>query len=493
MGIKHRKKPVEIVSTGTKQFKECDLNSKFVTDTFLHNRYVQLLIIFIIVGVILRFYNLGYNSLWLDEASTYEFAKGSFTDIWFITANGEFNPPLFHWIEHIMLTFGNSEFILRFVPAVCGVLVIPVIYQVGKEFIDRNVGIILAAAFSLSPFLIFYSQEARAYSMMLLMVALTMMFCLRGLRNGKMGNWVMFAVCAAIAYWTHFYAMVFIAGLVLYMIILFLPKIKENYKILIGTIGLFGIICAPILYLTFQLFAKRTAAAPTYGIQGLEVIVQTFSQVSGFSGTSMFIFGLLFVLGITHLYLFDKKKSLFLILMTVLIFIISLVLSYMLPMIPKYLIFLTIIFFMGIAFSYKILYMLSGSKWSVYGIIGIILLVNASFYIPYYTTYSKDNWKGLAVDLVNATNPGDIIVLLPGYIAQPLDYYYSSLKDNTTEVHAYTAKDLDAVMSSRGNNRVVYIMTPDIAAANPNGEVVKWIQKNTKSLGQNGNIQVYTN
>jgi hypothetical protein len=72
-----------------------------------------------------------------------------------VTAAGEFNPPLFYWIEHTVLTLGTSEFILRLMPALFGVLTIPLMYVAGTEFLDRNVGIIAAALLTFSPFHIF--------------------------------------------------------------------------------------------------------------------------------------------------------------------------------------------------------------------------------------------------------------------------------------------------------------------------------------------------
>ncbi|PKL58191.1 MAG: glycosyl transferase, partial [Methanomicrobiales archaeon HGW-Methanomicrobiales-5] len=74
------------------------------------------------IGAILRFYGLGTNSLWLDEASTLAFARQSLIGIWESTVGGEFNPPLFYWLEHGMLLFGDSEFVLRLLPALLGVL-----------------------------------------------------------------------------------------------------------------------------------------------------------------------------------------------------------------------------------------------------------------------------------------------------------------------------------------------------------------------------------
>jgi len=141
----------------------------------IKNNHLILLIALVIVGAFLRFYNLSFNSLWLDEATTYTISSQSFMAIWQSMVAGEFNPPLFYWIEHIILWFGNSEFLLRIVPAVFGILTIPLFYLIGKEFIDEKVGIVMAAIATFSPFLILYSQEARAYSMMLFFISLTIL------------------------------------------------------------------------------------------------------------------------------------------------------------------------------------------------------------------------------------------------------------------------------------------------------------------------------
>ncbi len=138
------------------------------------SRHLQVLIGLTIAGLLLRFYNLGGNSLWLDEASTLMFARQSLAGIWESTAGGEFNPPLFYWLEHAMLFFGESEFVLRLLPALLGVLTIPVVYFIGKEFRDQNVGLIAAALLAFSPFHIYYSQEARAYAPMLFFFSLAL-------------------------------------------------------------------------------------------------------------------------------------------------------------------------------------------------------------------------------------------------------------------------------------------------------------------------------
>ena len=127
-----------------------------------------------------------------------------------------------------MLMLGNNEIILRFIPALLGVLTIPLFYVIGKEFLDRNAGIIAAAACAVSPFLIYYSQEARAYSMMLFFVALATIFFIKAMKSGSLTHWALFGVFSALAFWSHFYAFVMIAALVLFALIEWVPQIRTE-------------------------------------------------------------------------------------------------------------------------------------------------------------------------------------------------------------------------------------------------------------------------
>jgi Predicted membrane protein len=490
---------------------ECDLDNGYVSpvasfrDITLENirslitksRYIQILIVLTIAGFFLRFYNLGYNSLWLDEATTYTYSSASFAGIWGLTAGGEFNPPLFYWIEHVMLVFGNSEAILRFVPALLGVLSIPVFYLVGKEFLDRNTGIIAAAACAVSPFLIYYSQEARAYAVMLFFVAIAMLFFLKAMKSGSWIQWVLFGVFSALAFWTHFYAFVMIAALVLYALIVWAPKIRtelNNLKMLIAGVIVFVILTLPLILVTIGLFATRTASAPTYGIQGLTLIPETFSQISGFNELVMVLFLVLFAIGIVQAFLIDKNKGIFLLLLTILTFVISFILSFKMPMLPRYLIFLTLVFFIGIAVSYRTLYSLWRNRAVVYCFIVLFCILGGASLAAsgYYTGYSKEDWRGFSQALTERTSPGDLVVTVPAYMATPLDYYYSSSKDNTRESGATTGKDLEKVYTGRGNSTVFFVVTSDISAADPNGDAVLWLKNNTKFAGQDTGIYLFT-
>jgi 4-amino-4-deoxy-L-arabinose transferase-like glycosyltransferase len=456
--------------------------------TLFRSKYLQLLLVITAIGCFLRFYNLGFNSLWLDEASTLTFATaGSFWDIWTLTVTIEPNPPLFHWIEYIMLSFGNSEFVLRFAPAVIGTLTIPVIYFIGKEFIDENGGLISAAAFAISPFLILYSQEARAYSLLLFFIALSTLFYLYALKSSGYKWWIAFALASSLAFWTHFYTVIFLAALIIYTLAIY--KLKYIKELIISGIIL-AISVLPLGIISIPVLLASKSGGPTFGVQGFAVIQETLVQLLGFNILSAMILITLFLIGLTTLFIKEKENGILLIWILAFTFIASIVLSFKIPMVPRYLIFLDIVLVLGIAYSYKLFYSLSQNKIIIYAMIFIIAILSAPFLMSYYSGYSKDDWRGFSKTLSSTTQPGDSIVIVPGYMYQPLNYYYSNATDGTTEYLASNEAELASARALQTKTSY-YIVTGDIMSANPNGDALRWIQNNTQQVYQSSNIFVF--
>jgi hypothetical protein len=321
-----------------------------------------------------------------------------------------------------------------------------------------------------------------------------MVFYLRALKNNDVWDWALFGILSALAFWSHFYALVIIGALILYALYELFPKIKGSLNAarpLALACVLFGIICLPLILVTIQLFFKRTASAPTFGIQGPGLIIATFAQISG-SEVAMYILLFLFLAGIVQAFLLDKKKGIFLVTLTLLTFVISNLLSYRIPMQPRYLIFLTVVYFFAIALSHKLLSAWIHPKGVVYGFIALLVVINAPMLAGYYSGYVKEDWRGFATGLQQLTRQGDFIVVVPGYVSQPLDYYYSNTSDQTIEFSAYTAADLTAINAQKNNNTLFFVVTGDLSAANPEGDAAAWLEQNTRSLGQNTGIYLLT-
>lgn len=450
-----------------------------------HDWHIKVLIIITALGAILRFYHLGYNSLWLDEAATYSFAQKSLIDIWGFTFGGEFNPPLFYWVEHCMLFLGKNEVILRLVPAVVGVLTIPLFYLIGEEFMDRNMGLIAAAILSLSPVHIYYSQEARAYTSVLFLISLALICYLYGQRSNRSSYWILFGFFLAAAFWTHFYSIVAAGALILFGFIeQFEKSLDGSSKLKQIPIGLasFIVLCAPLLVIAMRLFLIRTSSRPAFGLHGMDFIIESIWEIFGCSNYTELVLIVLFIIGIIQLSYSEINKALLMITVITITFIVSLGLSYKMPMMPRYILFLLPLFYSGAAAAYKPLTKVIPRRLVVCSFLIILLLLNAQFYNEYYNNYFKSDWRDFSKELQNMTENGDIIIVLPAYIKMPLNYYYNNTTDHTIEFGASTKKDLESLYGFINHSRVFFVITDDLSAADPSGKSRDWLKAKSRNI-----------
>jgi 4-amino-4-deoxy-L-arabinose transferase-like glycosyltransferase len=462
-------------------------------DLVRRSRYLQVLIALTATGAFLRLFQLGTASLWLDEASTLTFARQSLAQIWGSLSAGEFNPPLFYWMEHAMLVFGEGEAVLRLIPAILGILTIPVFYLIGTEVLDRNTGILASALLAFSPFQIYYSQEARAYAPMLFFFSLAFYFFLRLLRSWGRRDAVLFGIFSAVAFWTHFYAFVPVLALFIFAIGV---KAREMVRDLRSAIPLgisilaFVVLSLPLIYYAVQLFGQRTSGGPAFGIQGTGTITQTLVQISGFSEILAWTYLALFILGVAWLFLRDRSRALLFAFSLAFPLVLSVFLSYRMPMVPRYLIYLLAAFFPAVALSLRPACSLLRSRNLVYGALILALVVNLPVLYPYYTTPQKDDWRGASRELAALASPGDLVIVLPAYVHQPLNYYYQNETAGTLEFGLYKLDDIQQVVTTHPGHTTWFVVTPDILSTDPQGLVLAWLNQHARQVwsAQNGGI-----
>jgi hypothetical protein len=88
----------------------------------------------------------------------------------------------------------------------------------------------------------------------------------------------------------------------------------------------------------------------------------------------------------------------------------------------------------------------------LYAFIILIFTINTPLLSEYYTSFTKEDWRGFSQIVKNATTEGDFVVVVPGYISQPFSYYYNNATDRTIQIDAYTGKDLENIYKQKGNN-----------------------------------------
>ncbi len=139
-----------------------------------------------LLGAALRLHNLTYHSIWFDEAISIRWARSSVAKILEVSMNlvEDRLPPLYYLLlKQWGDVAGLSEFSVRFPSIVFGVLLIPVMYALGRQLFSRWTGVLAALLVALNPFLIWYSQEARMYSLAVLLGSLGVLCFVFGTRR----------------------------------------------------------------------------------------------------------------------------------------------------------------------------------------------------------------------------------------------------------------------------------------------------------------------
>jgi mannosyltransferase len=135
-----------------------------------------LLLLILALAAGLRFYQIGAQSLWSDEGNSAALASRSLIQI-ARDASHDIHPPLYYWLLRLWtMVFGTSEAALRSLSALLGVLLVLVIADLGRRLQNKAVGLVAAFIAAISPFQVYYSQEARMYMLLALEAAMAVLF-----------------------------------------------------------------------------------------------------------------------------------------------------------------------------------------------------------------------------------------------------------------------------------------------------------------------------
>jgi 4-amino-4-deoxy-L-arabinose transferase-like glycosyltransferase len=191
------------------------------------------------IGLALRLYRLGAQSLWLDEGGTWSEVTGRTGKGWLALIGELFSKdaayPLYHVALKAWVTLaGDSEWALRFPSALAGAATVLVLYwaaeetgRAGERASGRGSGAlspalpatpsprhpaIAALLFALSPFALWYAQDAKVYSLLMLALALELWALLRALARPSPRTWLALAGVSLVSLFVHRLALLSIAG-----------------------------------------------------------------------------------------------------------------------------------------------------------------------------------------------------------------------------------------------------------------------------------------
>ncbi len=178
-----------------------------------------------LLAAVLRFYRLEGLSLWVDEILTWNTIRPDhglniLTQIW-----DTIQAPLYILVVWPLIRIQENEWMLRMPAAVAGILTIPLFGSLLGRLLDHRAARLGTLLLAISPFHVWYSQEARGYSILILFVVLLALAYLNMVENGpKPSTAIGFALAGAGAMLSNLSGLFLLCGMGLAVLILHRPK-----------------------------------------------------------------------------------------------------------------------------------------------------------------------------------------------------------------------------------------------------------------------------
>jgi mannosyltransferase len=197
------------------------------------------------VGAVLRFFRLGTKSFWLDEAASVTLARLDWRSFWIAITHRQANMVLYYLLLRGWIKLGSSEFVMRSLSALAGVAAIPAIYLLGTRLFGPRAGRVAALLLSVHAFHIRYSQEARAYSLFMLLAILASLLFLRSMERPTRNNWAAYVRTSTLMV----YAQVFGGWMLLAQwISLLFRRSAIAWKQFLFSVAMIGLLISPLAY-----------------------------------------------------------------------------------------------------------------------------------------------------------------------------------------------------------------------------------------------------
>jgi Dolichyl-phosphate-mannose-protein mannosyltransferase len=192
-----------------------------------------------VAGAVLRVL-IARQSVFADELSTYwisvRHSLGGVLSLLYSTGriqHAEITPPLSFLASWLSSRAGGSAELLRLPALLAGTATIPLVYRLGLETVGRRAALLAASLTTFAPFMIYYSAEARSYGLLMLFVTGAVLSMLLALRTDRLRHWILFALCAAATFYTH-YTGLFVLGVLLAWVLWTHPGARRQALVATG-------------------------------------------------------------------------------------------------------------------------------------------------------------------------------------------------------------------------------------------------------------------
>jgi 4-amino-4-deoxy-L-arabinose transferase-like glycosyltransferase len=417
----------------------------------LQNAVIGMLLI---LAFAVRLIGLSLDSLWFDEVFSVRAAQLSLGQIVSLTI-GDVHPPFYYLLLHFWIRFfGETETAVRMLSVCFSVLTVVVVYQLAAKLFTRRTAFFAALFTAISPFQVFFAQEARMYSQLAFLSAASFYFLVLCLKDHTRTSGVLYVISTTLLLYTHIYAVFVVMAQLLYLVSLFF--VARDYFQTPLRRWLTGLLAIGLLFFPWAVVVVRQTAKANHGywIHTPDWLapLQTLFEYCGSVWLALLLLPL-FVYGVRGSCRAgnddsndDKTNSLphrcaFLLLWLILPIVAPFLLSKLLTpfYLAKYTIAASLPFYLFAAFGIA---QIRNVAWRA--IIVIAICIGAGLILRNdLASLKRERWRDAAYNVEQSTQPGDLILFNSTGSYLSFDYY-AKRKDLTTAVFPYSATDEQA-------------------------------------------------
>ena len=373
------------------------------------------------LAALLRTIHLGTKSLWSDEVASIVIAKLHWAEFWRAVTTNEANMLFYYLLLRLWVRFGDQPSYVKLLSVLPGIAVIPVMYWIGREVHSRQAGILAALLLSVNVFHLRYSQEARSYSLAVLLVAFSFLSFFHCVKQQDRFWGACYVLSSVLALYTHFFAaLVLVAQLVS---LLFLPRARQLAGKQILRLSIIAVLGAPLLW--FVVFRNRGQLDWVHPATAKD-LYHFFLYMTG-SGLKFGIALLSFVIALKvwvsksrEQWTVQTWSLVVLVLWLFLPICVTFVLSLWKPVfVARFLIVCLPAALLLIAYGLTEIQ----RPWIRYALILLMLLSVLGPIRSYYAEPGQQDWRSAVDYVARNAGAGDIAVVPDGYCEMPLQYY----------------------------------------------------------------------
>lgn len=176
------------------------------------------------VGLLARLYDINFN-FDVDEIFSVKLAVKDFSDVISYSLKDRTHPPLHNVLLHFwLLFFGVSEIAARSLSVFVSVFFLIFSFLFLRKICDKWVAIGVLLIFAISPYFVFYGQQARPYALIALLSSANILFFLSLLDEPARRSYLVCWACSCALLLHTQYMGVFLIGSEMLVAWIFLPR-----------------------------------------------------------------------------------------------------------------------------------------------------------------------------------------------------------------------------------------------------------------------------